>query len=225
MLLNLLIKHNSFKIILYLQLISIVFACTTKEIKYASELDKLIKGNQRFASLRPTHPNEDKKHMLAESKAQHPFAVVVCCSDSRVAPELIFDQGIGDLFVIRTAGNVVGGLELGSIEYAVEHFKCKLIIVLGHENCGAINAYINHDETPGHIKEIIDSITKEAEIKAIPKNDKDRLDHCVIANTIHVSKQIQSQSMLINEKISNHELQIVASRYDLNDFKVNILKY
>ncbi len=225
MLLNVTIRNFALKIILYTQLLVVVTACSNQKVKYDNALDQLMKGNQRFASLRPKHPNEDQKHMLAESKAQHPFAVVVCCSDSRVAPELIFDQGIGDLFVIRTAGNIVGGLELGSIEYAVEHFKCKLIIVLGHENCGAIKAYIDQDETPGHIKEIIDSITKEAEINAIPKSDKDRLDHCVIANTIHVSKQIENQSPLIKEKISKNQLKIVASRYDLNDFKVNLLTY
>ncbi|MBT9484711.1 carbonic anhydrase [Sediminibacterium sp.] len=218
-------KYLPLKLILLALLTNILFACNQQVVKYENELDKLMKGNQRFASLRPTHPNEDQKHMLEESKAQHPFAVVVCCSDSRVAPELIFDQGIGDLFVIRTAGNLIGGLELGSIEYAVEHFKCKLIVVLGHENCGAIKSFIDHDEAPGHIKEIIDSITKEAEIKAISINDKDRLDHSVIANTIHVSKQISSQSPIIKEKINNKQLQVVASRYDLNDFKVNVLKY
>lgn len=218
-------KYFFIKSTLLVLITAMLVACTHQEIKKETGLDKLMKGNQRFASLRPTHPNEDQKHMLEESKAQHPFAVVVCCSDSRVAPELIFDQGIGDLFVIRTAGNIIGGLELGSIEYAVEHFKCKLIVVLGHENCGAIKAFIDHDEAPGHIKEIIDSITKESEIKAISINDKDRLDHSVIANTIHVSKQISAQSSLIKEKIDNKQLQIVASRYDLNDFKVSILKY
>src|SRR5207237_5372942 len=103
-------------------------------------LSRLVAGNQRFVAHKPTHPHEDlaRRHDLAGS--QHPFAVVLSCSDSRLPPELVFDQGLGDLFVIRVAGNITDAAVIGSIEYAVEHLHAPLIVVLGHEKCGAVTA-------------------------------------------------------------------------------------
>lgn len=187
-------------------------------------LQRLLKGNERFSFLKPIHPDEDMKRLQDAAKEQHPFAVVVCCSDSRVSPELVFDQGVGDLFVIRTAGNIIGGVEIGSIEYAVEHLGVKLIVVMGHENCGAVKAFIEGGEAPSHIKDIIDSLKQEAEIKAIPITDSNRLDDCVKANVLHGIKQLQTQSTIIQEKIENKELQVVGARYDLDDLKVTIIK-
>lgn len=97
---------------------------------------RLLNGNERFSHLKSTHPHEDLRRLKELSEEQHPFALVVCCSDSRVSPKLIFDQGMGDLFVIRTAGNIIGSLEMGSIEYAVEHLSVKLVLLMGHEKCG-----------------------------------------------------------------------------------------
>lgn len=186
-----------------------------------SPYEKLVGGNEHFYHLKPVHPDEDLQHLKEASKSQHPFAVVVCCSDSRVSPELIFDQGIGDLFVIRTAGNMIGSLELGSIEYAVEHLGVKLIVVMGHENCGAIKAFIEGEEAPGHIKDIIDSLKGESEIKAIPTSDKNRFDECVIANVQHGIKQLKTQSNIIHEKLEKGELKLLGARYDLDDFTVS----
>ena len=94
-------------------------------------LERLMKGNRRFLSGRPAHPDETRQRIRNLKKGQEPYVVIVSCSDSRVPPELVFDQGFGDVFSIRTAGNVIGDYELGSIEYAVEHLKCKLVMVLG----------------------------------------------------------------------------------------------
>jgi carbonic anhydrase len=187
-------------------------------------LQKLIDGNNRFASLKSVHPDADLQHMNDAAKAQHPFAVVVCCSDSRLSPELIFDQGIGDLFVIRTAGNIISNIEMGSIEYAVEHLEAKLIVVMGHENCGAVKAFVEGGEAPGHIKDIVDSLKEEAEIKNVPIADVNRLDDCVRANVMHGVQQLQTQSLIIKEKLEKQALQIVGARYDLHDFKVAIIK-
>jgi len=187
-------------------------------------LEKLVAGNARFSHLKPEHPDEDEPRLIEASKEQKPFAVIVSCSDSRVSPELVFDQGVGDLFVIRTAGNMIGDLELGSIEYAVEHLGVKLVVVMGHENCGAVKAFIEGGEAPGHIKAIIDSLTKEAEIKAIPVTDVNRLDDCVKANVQHGIKQLKTQSGIIREKMEKGELQLVSARYDLHDYTVTFNK-
>lgn len=187
-------------------------------------LEKLLQGNNRFAAAHPLHPDESRQRMGEIAKGQHPFAVVISCSDSRVPPELIFDQGLGDLFVIRTAGNLVGGLEIGSVEYAVEHLQVPLIVVLGHEQCGAIKAFVDGSETPGHIKDIVDLIKAEAEICAIAKDDKDRLAHCIEANLRHVTLQLQEQSSIIKEKMEKGELNIVTASYDLEKGSVTILK-
>ena len=188
-----------------------------------SNLEKLLQGNDRFAAAHPLHPDEGRQRLHEIAKGQHPFAIVISCSDSRVPPELIFDQGLGDLFVIRTAGNLVGGLEIGSVEYAVEHLQVPLILVLGHEQCGAIKAFVEGGEAPGHIKDIVDSIKAEAEICAIAKDDKDRLAHCIEANLRHVTLQLQQQSAIIREKMGKGELRIVTGKYDLEKGAVTLL--
>src|SRR5262245_40561826 len=105
-------------------------------------LARLLAGNARFVAHRERHPDITVRRRRALVSSQHPFAVILGCADSRVSPELLFDEGLGDLFVIRVAGNVVDDVVLGSIEYAVEHLGTKLIVVLGHEKCGAVSAAV-----------------------------------------------------------------------------------
>lgn len=186
-------------------------------------LTRLLQGNERFSQMRSRHPDEDLQHRLQEAEQQHPFAVVVTCSDSRLSPELIFDQGIGDLFVIRTAGNIISGVELGSIEYAVEHLGVKLVVVVGHENCGAVKAFVDGEEAPGHIRDIIDSLRQEAEVKAIPLSDEHRLEHTIDANIRHGLRQLKEQSPLLEERIQNGTLKVAGFRYNLHNFKVQQL--
>jgi carbonic anhydrase len=195
------------------------------KITEASPLEKLLIGNQRFASYHPIHPDESASRLKEISNEQHPFAAIVCCSDSRVPPELLFDQGLGDVFVIRTAGNIISGVEMGSIEYAVEHLGVQLVMVLGHERCGAVKAFVDGGEAPGHIKDIVDSLKGEEEIKAIAKDDKNRLDDCVKANILHGVHQLETQSEILKEKAHKHELQIVGARYDLDEGKVSLVNH
>ncbi len=192
--------------------------------KEENPYERLLNGNERFSHLKSTHPHEDLRWLKELSEEQHPFAVVVCCSDSRVSPEIIFDQGMGDLFVIRTAGNIIGSIEMGSIEYAVEHLGVKLVLLMGHEKCGAVNAFVIAGKASGHIKDIIDSLKNEAEIIAIPASDKNRLDDCVTANVMHGIKQLHTQSIILTEKIEKNELAIIGVRYDLDDFKIVAVK-
>lgn len=150
---------------------------------------RLMEGNKRFAEGHPRHPDESPEHRRKMAEGQKPFAVVVTCSDSRLSPELIFDQGIGDLFVIRTAGNLLSDMEIGSIEYAVEHLNVNTILVMGHEECGAIKALLSEEEFHSYVKIIIDSLKSEKEIQhALNHHD---LAYAIKANVVHQVKTLQ----------------------------------
>lgn len=185
---------------------------------------QLLDGNNRFANMHALHPHETAARLREIAEGQHPFAAVVCCSDSRVPPEVVFDQGLGDLFVVRTAGNLMGGLEIGSIEYAVEHLGVKQVVVMGHKECGAIKAFAEGGEVPGHIKDIVDSIKAEKEIQLIPANDQHLLDDCIRANILHGIHQLKQQSPIIAEKIRKGELQICGACYDIRRGIVELVK-
>lgn len=181
-------------------------------------IEKLISGNKRFIEEKTIHPHQNKKTVLDNQNAQHPFAVVLTCSDSRVSPEILFDQGIGDLFVIRNAGNLISDIDMGSIEYAVEHLDAKLIIVLGHTECGAIKAYVGDKNNEykkhlSHIDDIVETIANENEEKQIPK--KDNLNACVIANIKHSLKMIE-ENPIVKEKHSK----VVPMEYDIHTGKI-----
>lgn len=187
-------------------------------------LTDLMEGNKRFASHHATHPHSSGERMKSLEAGQHPPIAVICCSDSRVPPEIVFDQGLGDMFVVRTAGNLLGGLEIGSIEYAVEHLGVTEILVMGHRECGAVKAFISGGSTPGHIRDIVDSIRAEQEISLIPANDKNLLNDCIQANILHGIHQLKNQSEMITEKIREGKLQIHGACYDLSKGRVEIIK-
>src|SRR5690606_26127797 len=130
-------------------------------------------------------PHQSHKRIIETQHDQHPFAVVITCSDSRVAPEIIFDEGIGDLFVIRTAGNLIGDLELGSIEYATEHLHTSLVVVLGHTECGAVKAFLEGGETCGHIKNIVETLANEEEEQQVLRHEGKNLRACIEGNILH----------------------------------------
>lgn len=196
---------------------STVFAQETHSIS-DSLLQKLIDGNQRFVNGKSIHPDESMARVKEIQTAQHPFAIVVSCSDSRVSPEIIFDQGLGDIFSIRTAGNVIGDLELGSIEYAVEHLHCNLIVVLGHENCGAIKAFLDdtgvkHND---HIDKIIQYLKDEMEEKEVLSKDKHNVPLAVNANIKHGVNLLEHSKPILEESVEKHKLKIVGGLYNLS---------
>lgn len=131
----------------------------------AEEAKKLlIEGNKRFTAGLPAQKNTGSaKRLELKEKGQKPFAVILTCSDSRVPPELLFDQSIGDLFVVRNAGNILDSASLGSIEYAVDHLHTPLVVVLGHDKCGAVKAAVDGGEAPGSIGAIIEKIKPSVE--------------------------------------------------------------
>src|SRR4029077_17465300 len=115
-------------------------------------------GNLRFVTSPMSKEKPTAERRTATAQAQHPFAIILGCADSRVSPELVFDENLGDLFVIRTAGNLIDEHALGSIEYAVEHLGTRLIVVLGHERCGAVTAALESSHAPGHINSLVRDI-------------------------------------------------------------------
>lgn len=194
----------------------------SSENKDLTSLEKLTEGNKRFLTENSVHPHQNKKTVLENQDGQKPFAVVITCSDSRVSPEILFDQGIGDLFVIRNAGNLISDIDMGSIEYAVEHLNTKLIVVLGHTECGAVKAYINDKDGAykkhfSHIDNIVETIANETEEieadKVTPKADN--YLGAINANIKHSSKLVQDNSI-----VKEHKVQIVSMRYDVHTGKV-----
>lgn len=212
------------KIILPLILfISIFSACNQKQEKDQANtqapLDKLKAGNEKFVSGHPVHPDETLTRIRELKKGQNPFVVVISCSDSRLPPELIFDQGLGDVFSIRTAGNVIGDYELGSIEYAVEHLHCKLIVVLGHENCGAIQAYATsgNEKHDDHIQTLVDYIAAEEEEKIISNSLRSNIDTLVKANIAHGVNLLKSSTPILKSLVEKNEIKIIGAYYDLDN--------
>lgn len=192
----------------------------------SNSLQKLIDGNNRFYTEKSIHPNKTLDHVKSLKNGQHPSVVIVSCSDSRVSPELIFDQGLGDIFSIRTAGNVIGEYELASIEYAVEHLKCELIIVLGHENCGALDAFAHRAETEhhNHINALIEYMSNEQEIQSLPDSLKTNLATLVNTNVVHATNFLKNSEPVLKHLVDKKELKIIGALYDLDNGKVTIIE-
>jgi carbonic anhydrase len=178
-------------------------------------LARLKAGNERFASSKVSSGKPVAARRAETAQDQHPFAIVVGCADSRTAPEIIFDQSIGDLFVIRTAGNLVDDYALGSIEYAVGNLGTRLIVVLGHERCGAVKAALGGDSAPGHVNSLVRDI--QPAVVASKGKGGDALANAVHENDAEVAAKIKKQAQL-GEFAS--QVRIVEGYYDLDTGKV-----
>lgn len=159
------------------------------------------------------------------SKGQKPYAIVVACSDSRVAPEIIFNETLGKIFVIRTAGNVVDPITIGSIEYAVEHLKTPLIVVLGHQSCGAVKAAIeSKGHAEGNIGEIIKKIVPAVnQVKKSAKGDENIEYKVITQNVKNVIDNIKSKSKIVSEEEKHGKVQIIGAYYSIESGKVDKL--
>src|SRR5579885_136434 len=158
-------------------------------------LQKLVQGNKQYKRVAFLHPNQSLARRKAVAKGQSPFAIILSCSDSRVPPEIIFDQGLGDLFVVRVAGNVLNDNALGSIEYAAEHFNVPLVMVLGHQRCGAVDAAVKGGEAPGHIGSLVEAIRPAVE-KTKGKSG-DPVGNAVRANVEMVVDQLKDSKPIL----------------------------
>ncbi|MGB5157138.1 carbonic anhydrase [Desulfobacterium sp. N47] len=181
----------------------------------------LLDGNKRYVSEKQSHIGQTAKRRGEVAKGQHPFAVVICCSDSRVPPEILFDQGLGDLFVIRLAGNILNDEAIGSIEYAVDHLGVQYIMVLGHERCGAVGATVEGGEAPGHIGSLVKAI--KPAVDKVKNQPGDLLDNAVRANVGIVVEQLKSSAPILNKFVKKGELTVAGACYDLDDGVVEIL--
>lgn len=187
-------------------------------------LQRLMEGNQRFSSGRIEQKDLVNRRMDL-IKGQAPSAVVLSCSDSRVPPELVFDQGLGDIFVIRVAGNVTDPVELGSIEYAVEHLNVSLIIVLGHDKCGAVSATVKGGKHEGNIRSIVRKIAPAVrKAKAAGKKGDELLDAAIVENAKLVAASLAKESKVIKHLVDQKRLKIVAAKYVFESGKVEILR-
>ena len=185
-------------------------------------LKDLLDGNQRYVSGALKHPHQTNGRRTDLAKAQHPFAAVLSCADSRVPPELVFDQGLGDLFTVRVAGNVATDDIIASLEYAVAHLGPKLIVVLGHERCGAVDATLKGGTPEGHLAALMDRIKPATD--AAKSHQGDQLDYAVSANVANVVKQLKNTGPILSDKIKNGSIRIVGARYDLDTGKVELVK-
>jgi len=184
-------------------------------------LKKLVDGNKRCVTCKQQNPRQDARRRKEVSKGQKPFAVVVGCSDSRIPPELIFDQGLGDLFVVRLAGNIVDALALGSIEYAVEHLGTKLVVVLGHGKCGAVTAAAQSPDAPGHVGAIVKAI--QPAVKKARKLKGDLVDNAIRANVALVTSKIKSSKPILAEMAEKGEIEVVGAYYNIETGAVELL--
>ncbi len=176
---------------------------------------KLIEGNKRFSGGQMVCPDLGPERRALLVKGQSPFAVIVSCSDSRVPPEHIFDQGLGDLFVVRTAGNIVDPITVGSLEYAVDHLHSQLVVVLGHDKCGAIKAAVDGGHAHGSIGAILDKIAPAAKAaKASGLTGAELCEKAADENIKLVVEEIKT-SHIVKHLMAEGKLSVVGAKYDL----------
>ena len=198
---------------------------TTEGRDAGAVLAQLLEGNKRFMMGDLAHPRRKPEDFVPLAEGQAPLTAIVCCADSRVAPELIFDQGVGDLFVVRVAGNVITGAGdsvKGSIEYAVAELDVRLILVLGHSQCGAVKAAIKHidakDTLPGSIGGLVDLIRPAV---AVVKNKQGNiLDNAIKANVERGVERLKRLEPIVAGSVKKGTLKVVGAVYDLHSGKV-----
>lgn len=188
-------------------------------------LERLLAGNQRYATSHALPLNESVQRRTEVAQGQHPFATIFSCVDSRVPPELVFDRGLGDLFVIRTAGHVIDEAVLGSLEFGVAELKIPLLMVMGHEKCGAVQATLeaveHHTEAPASISYLVTGIKPAIELAGEAAGDK--LSNCVNANVSLTVKRLR-EAPILSEAVAQGQLLIVGARYDLDSGAVEMIE-
>jgi carbonic anhydrase len=188
----------------------------------ADAISKLKEGNGRYTSGSLQHPGQTTERRNELAKTQHPFATIISCSDSRVPPEIVFDQGLGDLFIVRVAGNVINNEGLGSVEYSVDHLGTRLILVLGHQSCGAVQAaretIAAKGKAPGHIQSLVTAIKP-----AVDATAKDDLDTTIKTNVKNVVQALRSSTPILKAEVDSGKIQVVGGYYSLDTGAVTFL--
>jgi len=190
-------------------------------------LDRLLEGNRRYLAGGCAGERSHADRRAETACGQDPFAMVLGCSDSRVPPEIIFDSGIGDLFVIRVAGEVVGDQALGSIEYAASHLHTPLLLVLGHTNCGAVTAAVSGAGNEGHIGAVLCELCEAVEVSKNSCTEEDGDDERVLAavkeNALMIARKLRSSEPILNKLVDDGSLLVEAALYDIKTGVVSII--
>jgi carbonic anhydrase len=200
-----------------------------KTVTADEALKDLMDGNARFAKGKATSPRRSPADFRAVSEAQNPIAIVVACADSRVSPELLFDAGVGELFVIRVAGNVVDGAGVtvkGSIEYAIAELNVPLVVILGHTNCGAVKAAVQHidekDSLPGSINGLVELI--KPAVNKVHGQPGEKYDNVTRANVNAGVERLKSLQPILAPRVKAGSVKVVGGVYDLHTGTVKVLE-
>ena len=185
-----------------------------------SALAELKAGNEHHVRHQYQHPHETGARQRELTTGQHPHAEILSCSDSRVPPEIIFDQGLGDLFVVRVAGNVASDVEIGSLEYGAEHLQIPLLVVMGHENCGAVTAAVQGG-AEAHVAALVNLIKPAVEKSRGQSGDA--VANAVRTNVQMVVQQLRTSTPVLSELVAQGKLRIVGGVYSLETGKVTWL--
>ncbi|GAB4276218.1 MAG: carbonic anhydrase [Oscillatoriaceae cyanobacterium] len=183
-------------------------------------LQKLMDGNKRFVEQKRQNPNQNTARLTEVARGQNPFAAILSCADSRVPTEIVFDQGFGDLFVVREAGNIATSEETGSLEFGTAVLGAKVLMVIGHEGCGAVNAAMKGDAVPGQIGSILAAI-KPALANVTGEGDK-RLENAIKANVMLQMSRLQA-SPVIQQLLKEGKLKVVGAYYDLDTGVISLI--
>ncbi|MFH1862543.1 MAG: carbonic anhydrase [bacterium] len=184
-------------------------------------LRELMAGNARFVNNKRIHPNSTVVRLAEVAHGQDPFAILLCCSDSRTPPEIVFDHGIGDLFIIRTAGNVAGDVAIGSMELAVEEFGVPLIMVMGHQRCGAIKMALEGLEIPGHVVSIMDHLQAAVEMSRGLSGDS--WDNASQANVKYIVNHLKDSKPILKRRVLEGKLRIIGAYKWLDTGVVDVI--
>ncbi len=198
--------------------VAIIFAADhpVASVSADAALAKLKEGNARFVNSKVSAGKPTAARRAETAQGQHPFAIILGCADSRTSPEIIFDQNLGDIFVDRNAGNLVDDHTLGTIEYGVEHLGVRLIVVLGHERCGAVQAAVASDSAPGHIQSLVRDI--QPAVQAVKGKPGDQVHLAVAENARLMAEEIRTKA---NFGDLAKDVKIIPAVYDLDTGKVN----
>ncbi|CAN5759616.1 carbonic anhydrase [soil metagenome] len=183
-------------------------------------------GNERFFSGKARRPEASANERRAQIMAQTPFAVVLACSDSRVPVEVVFDQGLGDLFIVRVAGHIVDSATLGSIEYAVAHLKCQLLVVMGHEGCGAVKAAMLPDEEvagePEHVRQLLASVRPALVGMPRIRDPRARMREAVLHN-VRLQVARVRQNSTVQGAVGQEKMRVIGAYYEIGSGAVDFL--
>jgi carbonic anhydrase len=194
----------------------------TNNITPDEALEKLIAGNQRFVEQKTKDPNQSLVRLQEVAQGQNPFAAVLSCADSRVPTEIIFDRGLGDIFVVRNAGNIATPEEIGSIEFGTLVLGAKVLMVIGHESCGAIKASMKGGELPGRIGSVVEHIQPGISQYKGQQDDLKSVKKATDANVLAQMEKLK-QSSVISQLITEGKLKIVGGYYDLDEGKISLI--